>query len=239
MLRAGLALDQGRPSSWKELFLPPAVCGVAAVATLFPLLLYASRGMLFSRAFGRGWVEAMVMFGSSGVGALPIAELPDVPLVFFLVVVTVYLGVIANAVLKGMHGNASKGEILLAAVAAYGLAVLLLFVGRSHPFNLCHAAPPFAVVLTALLLRGYEALPGLLRQSALPCAMIGGLAVLLLTKPQFQSYPSLLGSAFQSRPERWRFAEVESAGSIRSAARVRELRARGPGHLRRDPAPGA
>jgi hypothetical protein len=199
-LRAGLAANQGRPGTRNDYLLPPLVAAAAATATLLPLLFCASRGALFSRAFGRGWVEALVTYGSSGVGALPIAELPDVPLVLFLVVVAVYLGVIANAVIKGLHGSARKGEILLAAVAAYGLAVLLLFVGRSHPFNLCHTAPPFAVVLTTLLFRGFSALPGSLQQSALPCALTGGLTLLLLTKPQFQSYPSLLGSAFQSCP---------------------------------------
>jgi hypothetical protein len=199
-LRAGLAMDQGRPTGWKALLLPLAVFAAAATATLLPLLLYTSRGTLFTGAFLHGWIEALVTYGSSGVGALPIAELSEVPLMCFLVVLIVYLGVIAYAVLRGLHGNASKGEILLAAVGAYGLAVLLLFVGRSHPFNLCHTAAPFAVVLAALLFRGHSALPHSLQQSALPCALAGSLALLLLTKPQFQSYPSLLGSAFQSRP---------------------------------------
>ena len=44
--------------------------------------------------------------------------------------------------------------MLLATVAAYGLALLLLFVNRSHPFNLCHPMVPFAVVLTALVFNG-------------------------------------------------------------------------------------
>ena len=52
-----------------------------AVLTLLPLLLYASRGTLFTRAFWRGWVEALVAYAGQGVGALPIAELPDAPFV--------------------------------------------------------------------------------------------------------------------------------------------------------------
>jgi hypothetical protein len=198
VLRAGLATDQGRPTGWKELVMPPVVCGAAAMATLLPLLLCASRGTLFTSAFAKGWLEALVAYGSSGVGALPIAELPDAPLLFFAVMVITYLGVIAYTVLRGLHGDARGGEILLATLAAYGLAVLLLFISRSHPFNLCHAASPFAVLLTALLFRCQSVLPGPLQRSSLPWALAGGLALLLVTKPQFQSYPSLLGSAMQS-----------------------------------------
>jgi hypothetical protein len=200
VLQAGLARGQGRPADWKQFFLPPVVFGGAAAVTMLPLLLYASHGTLFTAAFGKGWVEALVLFGSSGVGALPIAELPDTPLTGFMIMIAVYLGVVAYVLLRGLHGTASRGEVLLATLAAYGLAILLLFVGRSHPFNLCHAAPPFAVLLTALLYRGHSALPGLLQSSALPYALVVGLVLLLLTKSQFRSYPSLLGSVLQSRP---------------------------------------
>jgi hypothetical protein len=200
ILRAGLAPDQGRPNGGKGLLASVLVFFACVAAILLPLLLYASRGTLFTSAFLRGWLEALFLFGSSGVGALPIAELPDAPLVFFLIMLTVYLGVIAYAIIRGLHRSATGGEVLLATLAAYGMAVLLLFVGRSHPFNLCHAAPPFAVLLTALLSRCYSALPGSLQKSALPHALTAGLALLLLTKPSFQIYPSLVGSLFQSPP---------------------------------------
>ena len=142
VLRAGLAPDQGRPTGRKDCWLPALVFCVCVGAVLFPLLLYASRGTLFTGAFWRGWVEALVMFGASGVGALPIAELPEVPLMLFLAVVALYLGVFAYAALRGLHGQASGGDILLAALSAYGLAVLLLFVGRSHPYNLAMPRSP-------------------------------------------------------------------------------------------------
>ena len=66
--------------------------------------------------------------------------------------------------------------------------------------SLCHAAPPFAVLLTALLCRGFSALPASLKSSCLSYALAGGLVLLLFTKPQFQCYPSLLGSVFQAPP---------------------------------------
>jgi hypothetical protein len=199
-LRAGLRSDEGRPAGWKGLLVPLVIFCGAVAATLFLVLLYASRGTLFTGAFVKGWVEALIAYGSSGVGALPIAELPDSPLIAFMIMIAVYLGVIAYVGRRTLCRDASRGEVLLAALAAYGLAVLLLFVGRSHPFNLCHTTPPFAVLITALLFRCYAALPGPLQNSALLLALTGGLSLLLLTKAQFQSYPSLLSSAFQEAP---------------------------------------
>jgi tetratricopeptide (TPR) repeat protein len=199
-LQVGLAREQGRPTGRKGLLLPPAVFCGTVVITLLPLLLYASRGTLSSTAFWAGWVEALVKYGSQGLSALPIAELPDAPLACFLIMIALYLGAISHATLKCLHGNARQGEVLLAALASYGLAVLLVFIGRSHPFNLCHATPPFAILVTALMFRGYNTIPGRLRSSTLPYALTGGLALLLLAKPAFRDYPSLLASVFGDRP---------------------------------------
>jgi hypothetical protein len=77
---------------------------------------------------------------------------------------------------------------------------MLLFVSRSHPFNLCHAAIPFAVVLTALIFDGYKVLEQAVPHSALPYALVAGLVLLLLAKPEFQHYPSFLGSTFTTPP---------------------------------------
>ncbi len=200
VLRAGLATNEGRPRGWKGFLLPPVVCSSAAAATLLPLLLYASRGTLFTRAFLGGWLEAFAMYGSWGVSALPIAELPDAPLLIFVIMVTVYLGVIGYVLLRGLYGHASRGEVLLATLAAYGLAVLLVFVGRSHPLDLCRATPPFAVLVTALMFAGYNALPSLLRRSAFPYVLVGGLFLLLLAKPAFRCYPNFLGTLFAPGP---------------------------------------
>jgi hypothetical protein len=199
-LRAGLATDQARPTGWKAMLLPPALFCGAVIVALLPLLLYASRGTLFSGAFLAGWVEALVRYGAQGLSALPIADLPDAPLIYFLIMFATYLGVIVYAGLKALHGSARQGEVLLAALAAYGLAVLLLFIGRSHPFNLCHATPPFAVLVTALMFHGYTAIPSRLRSPALPYALAVSLGLLLLTKPAFRQYPNLLASLFAERP---------------------------------------
>ena len=163
-----------------------------------PLFCYASRGALLTKAFWSGWVEALVKYASWGVGAMPAAELPDAPLLFFLIMVTVYVAVIGYAVIRGLHVSARMGEVLLATAAAYGLASLLLFVNRSHPYNLCHAAVPFAVVITALISQSFKALTFLPARSALPGILAAGLGVLLVTKAEFRRYPSVARSFFTS-----------------------------------------
>ena len=200
VLQAGLSAYERRAASAKGWLLPPlAFCSTVA-GTLLLLLLYASRGTLFSTGFWRGWGEALVAYAWQGIGAIPIAELPDAPFIFFILMVTVYLGVSAYAVVRGWHKSAGKGIVLLATLAAYGLALLLLFVNRSHPYNLCHATVPFAVMLTALIFRGYKVLECRLPTSSLPYALLGGLVLLLLIKPEFRRYPSCIGSIFANTP---------------------------------------
>jgi len=142
VLQAGLAAGERRAVGAKGWLLPPLAFYSAALLALLLLLLYASRGTLFTGAFWRGWGEALVAYAGQGVGALPIAELPDAPLIFFAIMITGYLAAVVYAVVRALHGKASRGEVLLATLAAYGLALLLLFVNRSHPYNLCHAAIP-------------------------------------------------------------------------------------------------
>jgi hypothetical protein len=200
VLQAGLAPSERRLSGAKGWLLPPlAFCCTVAV-TLLPLLLYASLGSLFTPAFWHGWLEALFMFAGQGVSALPIAELPDAPLVLFMIMVLLYLLVVAYAVIRGWHQSADKGTVLLATLAAYGMALLLLFVNRSHPFNLCHETAPLAVVLTALLFGGYKVIERRMPRSSLPYVLVVGLVLLLLTNAGFQSYPSYLGSLFTGAP---------------------------------------
>jgi hypothetical protein len=200
VLQAGLAVGERRAAGAIAWLLTPLAFYSTVAVTLLPLLLYASRGALFTGVFWRGWVEALVAYVGEGVGALPIAELPDMPLICFVIIVTLYLGVITYALVRAWHQSVGPGTVLLASVAAYGLALQLLFVNRSHPFNLCHAAIPFAVVLTALLSQGCKALEPAVPHSALPYALVAGLVLLLLAKPEFQRYPSFLGSAFATIP---------------------------------------
>jgi hypothetical protein len=200
VLQLGLAPGESRPVGRRRGLRSLLVFGTAAAATLLPLLLYASRGTLFTLAFWRGWVEALVTYGSLGVGSLPVAEVPGDTVMCFMIMVSVYVGAIAWALFRGLQRSASRGDVLLAALGAYGLALLLLFVNRSHPSNLWHTAPPFAVLLAALMLQCHRALAGLRRHPSIPYALIGLLLVLLFAKESFGCYPNILTSLFEKRP---------------------------------------
>ncbi len=200
VFQAGVATAERPATSFKRWLASPLLFGVTTLVATLALLLYASRGTLSTRAFWNGWMEAFKMYAGQGVGALPIAELPDSPFVMFALMITVYLAVIAYAVVRGWHRNLNEGTVLLATVAAYGMALLLLFVNRSHPYNLCHAAVPLAVILTALMAQGYAVMQRQLAPSLLPWILFCGLLVLILTKPEFQRYPSCLRSFFDGTP---------------------------------------
>ncbi|PWU14145.1 MAG: hypothetical protein C5B50_17895 [Verrucomicrobia bacterium] len=179
-------------------------CAFAAL-TLLPLLAYASRGALLTRAFWRGWTEPLFLFGSWGVSAMPIAELPDVPLLSFICIVAVFLSVVIWAATRALHCAVTDGEALLAVVAAYGLACLLLFVNRSHPFYMWRVLVPFAAVATALLFQAAKfartGASALLSGNPWPSPLLSfvliGVVVLLLTKPEFRRYPSLASALFR------------------------------------------
>ncbi len=200
MLRAGLARGQAGGADGVAARTQILSAGGTATAILFLLLLCASRGKLFTGAFWRGWLEGITAYAGRGISALPIAELPDAPIVFFLLMVLVFLGVLGFGALRTWWRSASADEILLATFAAYGLAELTYFVNRSHPGSLFVATMPLAVVLTALLFKAWTAAGGWLGRSAMPNLLAAGMALFLLTKPEFRGYPGLLGSVFDDSP---------------------------------------
>ena len=157
--------------------------------------------MPFTKAFLQGWLQPLTLYGNWGVSALPMIGLGDAPVMFFMLIVMAYLSVIGYAVIKWLRSTASKGEIFLAVVAAYGLLLLLQFVNRSHPYNLCHIAVPFAIVVTALIYKCNQWLLPWLRQSSFPFIWTGGIILVLLTAPTFWAYPSLLASFFTTAPQ--------------------------------------
>jgi hypothetical protein len=88
-------------------------------------------------------------------------------------------------------------------MCAYGLAVLLVFVGRSHPYNLYHAAIPFVIVIVAQFNRARRWVLPQLPRTSIPTVMALGVALAFWSKPQFRAYPSL---------EKTLFAKTASAG---------------------------
>lgn len=198
-----LLLQAGTPThrmGLKTLGTSIAAFGSGLVLVLFPLLFWASRGTMFSGNFWHGWLESLTRYGVYGLSALPMAEAGEVSIVIFLLMVLTYLGAGSYILIKTLHGRATESETLVAAAAFYGLGLILLFVNRSHPFNLCHVAVPFTVILTTLLFHGFRSLPHPLPQSKLPLVLAGGLIAMVVATPTFQFYPSLTGSAYFKPP---------------------------------------
>jgi len=162
-----------------------------AFLSLAPLLWIASRGTFLHAAFWNGWIEGLQLQGFSGLGLIPIADVSDPALLFFMCFLLVYLLTIGICAMHCMQGNRQPQEIFLACVSLYGLALLLLFVGRSHPFNLYHPAVPLAVVLTGWLFMGFRNLRGYLPKSSFSSGLTAVLLVMLLTSVDFAAYPSV------------------------------------------------
>jgi hypothetical protein len=128
---------------------------------------------------------------------MPIAGMPEIPLVAFCAMTAVYVAAIGHAALRSFQGAAGERDLLLASLCAYGLALLLVFVGRSHPYNLPHVSVPFAVVCVMLLTRARERLGRWLPHASFGPVLAGGLLLLLLTNANLRHYPSALGSHFR------------------------------------------
>ncbi len=161
----------------------------AGCAVLLPLLGHASRGTLFRRAFWSGWVEALTQYGGGGMGSIPFTELPPTALSFFAVIMLTYLAVIGCVLARWLYGALRRDDALLAGISAYGLAVLLVFVSRTHAYNLCHATVPFVIVLIVLLARA-EAAFGWMRRAAFPHVALCGMLFEIVAQPAFRDYPN-------------------------------------------------
>jgi hypothetical protein len=121
-------------------------------------------------------------------------------LVFFVLFLIAYLLTIGVALVRRLHGIASSDGIFLACWSLYGLALLLIFVGRSHPYNLYHPAVPLAVVLTAWLYFAFRAGREYARRSSFPAVLAGVLLLLLVTSRDFAYYPNLVRQAMGKIP---------------------------------------
>jgi len=184
----------------------------SALLVLLVGLSVASRGTITSREFWIGWSEPLLSFGA-GLGMLPIAEVSNGTLVLFTVVISVLLGTTAIAIVKLLYRDSTRSDVLLGCLASYGLLVLILFVGRSHPFNIFHASVPFSVVVTILVVRLHRRIAsfGATRgdreraswrffDTLTPwCALIGSV-IWLLANQSFQSYPGVLKTLISGSP---------------------------------------
>jgi hypothetical protein len=101
-------------------------------------------------------------------------------------------------------------DLVLALVAVCGLGMLILFINRSHPFNVYHSIVPFCILASYYCSR-WTALPssatsasgatgsrGLRWKDPVPIGIIAVLLVALAINQQVHIYPSLLASLLPS-----------------------------------------
>lgn len=178
-------------------------------------LAIASRGTLLRPEFWSGWFEALISF-PGGIGQLPIRDAGvdgRAHLLLTLMLVT-YL----FTLLRGLEQLSRKAldatALTCGTVALYGLATLLLFIARSHAFNLHHVCIPFCILVIAGLASAQRealeridhetsgATKSLLRLGleVAPVALAGLLLIGLTTDGEARVYPSLLRSVLASEP---------------------------------------
>ncbi|MEP6502264.1 MAG: hypothetical protein ABJD97_02965 [Betaproteobacteria bacterium] len=139
------------PGSVARFALGAALASVLAAAAGFTL---ANQGELPGRAFWKGVTEPIVAY-SGGIANLPIAGAlggsPGVDLLL-LAMLAMYLHGLGAALSACVDRSVSPARSIRAAIAAYGLGTLVLFIGRSHDQNLMHVTLPFCLLLAELAL---------------------------------------------------------------------------------------
>ena len=174
--------------------------GLSTVIVLLPLLAVASRGTIWQKGFWLGWTECMRLYAGIGLGSLPMAIVPPGTLTCFILITGLLLFVIARMALRQLRRGARPEEILLTCIAAYGLMMLLLFVNRSHCWNIYHPLAPFVIVLACVACQGFGSFFGGRLSRGIPLALLLLLAVLLLSKPTVREYPGFLHNLLAPQP---------------------------------------
>jgi hypothetical protein len=160
-------------------------------------LLIASRGTLWQGRFWTGYFESVIDFGS-GFSALPIADVlpqPAYALLLFAILM-IYSLTVSSTFAAVARGNANDRELVLAMIGTVGFGSLMLFINRSHPFNLFHPITPACVLLVVYLTDRFpdatdDASPSQwVSQRMLPLTAVLGLYLGLTMNPNVWDYPS-------------------------------------------------
>ncbi len=166
------------------------------ITVLIPLLMWSSHFTVFSPSFLQAWFEGVRVQGFSGVGLIPIARNADGALIIFLLMVGTYIFALIRAIARLLARNVTDRDALVACIAAYGLCLLLVFVARSHPYNLFHAMVPWAMVVVCLFSNLEDQLTPFLRRSIVPSMVAAASALVLLANRNYAVYPSVLNAGF-------------------------------------------
>jgi hypothetical protein len=205
LLKAGQHSPRGRN---RAIATPLAILGAAAPIAL-AVWYRASRGSLGPEFFG-GILEAVRNY-PGGIGCLPFASLGDEYTLRFMIVSGTYLFAIARLLLKLVNREEpGRLDVFNACLGAYGLALLLLFVQRTHPCNLSHGIVPFAILAsqgglaTVRWTSRWTLNPqrAVLIVSSATLVLVGAV---LATNPNLRTYPGLIQT-------RWASSEARRVG---------------------------
>ena len=178
-------------------FFSVLICGLAI----------ASRGTLLRTEFWLGWTESLRIY-NHGFSHLPVAGAiaKDWKVALLLILMlTSYLFAVSRACHEFACRRLSPGHLTVGLIGVYGLAILLLFIGRSHPYNLLHTSIPFCIVLTSFAAETYEAVwPGATgakspelqalwgaTRSIVPVGLAFAALLGIYLHPAFASYPNV------------------------------------------------
>jgi hypothetical protein len=121
----------------------------------FGILLYglaiASRGTLCEPEFWLGWTESLRVY-RDGFGHIPIkTTIESDPSAFLLLmlILVCYLFAAGRMIQEFFDRRLTPTHLIVGLIAVYGSATFLLFIGRSHPFNIHHPSVPFCIVITS------------------------------------------------------------------------------------------
>ncbi|MEP6502268.1 MAG: hypothetical protein ABJD97_02985 [Betaproteobacteria bacterium] len=158
----------------------------------------ANQGTPPDGAFWAGWSESLRAYGG-GLTHLPIAgELGQSAIVDVLLpamLLAYFLG--AGSALSACARRAvAADQALTATIAVYGMGTLVLFIGRSHHYNLLHVAIP-ACLLFAKAAHGllHDIGTRRLHRLAVPVVACVALAWLLLDETIATDYPDAIDVA--------------------------------------------
>jgi hypothetical protein len=143
---------------------------------------------------------------------IPFRDVPDGIVLLFAAAVGVCFGALGLALVKRLRGEPAPADVLGACLASYSLLGLLLFVGRSHPYNIFHVSVPLSllvVISAAQCHEGWAVRPqrgqpasraGVFVWNSIPRCALGVVVIWLLANPCFRHYPGALRSLFSALP---------------------------------------
>jgi hypothetical protein len=214
---------------------PLAIFGIATPLAAASWL-GASRGSLGPEFFW-GISEAVRNY-PAGIGCLPFSTLDAEFAARFSVVCGTYLFALTRYLVKWMaKEEPSRADTFNACLGTYGLALLLIFIQRTHPFNLSHGIVPFVILATEGVLSAVRYLSRRMVRPDRSLRVLANASLLLATgilfmNPNLRAYPGWLQTRLTpSGPRQLGLGSVVGVGglspdSAERAAHFRSLTSR-------------